>query len=747
MSVDSARQTRLDAQRWVRSAVFTASAFLSAFLLFLVQPMAAKRLLPAFGGTPAVWTVAMLFFQGVLLGGYLYAHFLAGRLDLRFQVVLHLGFFVGVILLGFGPAGPIEPDRTSDWTTTLDLLLALGSRVGLPFLLLASTAPLLQSWYANPHAEPSRDPYFLYVASNLGSLAALLLYPLLVERWLELDDQFQRWRLGVELLGLGIAFSGALVFLETRASVFPTNTTPLTRDDFADWAYWVFLAFVPSSLLLGVTVHITADLSSIPLLWIIPLSLYLISFIIAFSQWNQGVTRFATRVYPAVFMALALILGFGVVKAFLLPLHAVGFFLAAMVCHGELAERRPDPSRLTGFYLAMSVGGCLGGVFNGVLAPLLFRSVVEYPLGLVLAALVVAVRLGKSRPTKWDFVIPAVLGIIAALFCGNVGGVAESAVGVLATVLISGFVFLIAVRQNRQPLRFALMVAALLAASHFWEGVNGRLLLQERSFFGVTRVTEVPEGPFHRMFHGNTLHGQQGFSKELRHRPLTYFSESGPIGDIFRARRAMGPIGKITVAGLGAGSLLTYAQPGENWTVHEIDPVIVRIATDPRYFTYVEDCSASSLKLLVGDARLEIAKQPPAGDAMIFLDAFSSDAIPMHLLTREALAIYREKCRADGWLIFNISTRYLDLLPVVGKLAEDAGWACRARVDYTPGPKSFEKSDSIWAVMAPSESQLGGLGSDPRWFRPTWNPWDRVWTDGHADVLRHLRRRPVSGSR
>ena len=750
MSVDLHNAPPNDRNDISRAFFFTITAFLSALLLFLVEPMAAKRLLPSFGGTPAVWTVSMLFFQSVLLAGYLYAHSLTSRLATRTQVVVHL-FLLCATVVGWRSIdlASEEPDLSTDWSTATALLRSLATSVGVPFLLLASTAPLLQSWFAGPRDRPSRDPYFLYVASNIGSLAALLLYPFAVERWLTLDAQFHRWRLGLDLLALAIVACGMITFSQTQ----PISAMPAVdshrRVDRRTWTTWAFLAFIPSSLLLGVTSYLTTDLSSIPLLWVIPLALYLLTFIIAFSGGNPRATEIAVRAYPLVLVMLALSLGFGVVKAFLLPLHVVGFFLGAMVCHGELAARRPDPARLTSFYLAISVGGCLGGLFNGVVAPWLFRSIAEYPIALVLAALVVAFRTDPnrvSRPKRFDVLVPAGLGVLAALVCGNVAGLAESALGVAFTVLIAGFSFLIVIRRRSQPLRFALTVAALLAASHFSEGVNGKLMLVERSFFGVTRVTDVPDGPFHRMFHGSTLHGQQGLSPELRHQPLSYFTESGPIGDIFRARRDKGPIAKVAVAGLGAGSLLSYAKPGEDWTVFEIDPAIVRIASDPKYFTYVQDCQAQSLKLTVGDARLALAKQPSRQYSLIFLDAFSSDAIPMHLITREALAIYRQKAATDGWLIFNISNRYIDLLPVLGSLANDAGWVCRARVDasVTPAEKSFGKRASIWAIMAPTKPSLGAVGSDPRWFEP--KAGSDVWTDGHADIFKHWRWRSVPTS-
>lgn len=718
-----------------RAALFGFTTFLSAALLFLVEPMIARALLPRFGGSPAVWTTAMLVFQAGLLAGYLYAHVLSFQPFLVHSLVLLAVLYFGANL---DPARlPFSPTTQP----TLSLSVAIVRSVGLPFFLLATTAPLLQRWYSR--APGGRDPYFLYAASNAGSLLALLAYPLWIERSYRLTEQARAWTTGLYVV-LACQFACAFASLATTSSQVREIET---RDDqnvqASTFFGWVLLAFIPSSLMLGVTTYLTTDLASIPLLWAIPLALYLGAFVVAFSRMRDGALRAAARGLPFLVTAQAVTMGAGVVWPILIVLHLATFLASALLCHGELALRRPEPASLTTFYLAISIGGALGGVFNALIAPVLFTRPAEYPIALVAACLVLAFRSG--HPEKLGgrmLVLPAILGGIVGLLCLDPGGLSGSAAGALLTVLAAGLTLLVAVQHRRRPARFALTIGALLAASSLATAVNGRVLHRERNFFGVLTVTAVDAPPAHRLFHGGTLHGQQSWRPAHRRDPLTYFTRSGPIGDLFRAfdARAEARKSRVGVTGVGAGSLASYAQPGQRWRFFEIDPAVVRIASDPRDFTYLSDCRADAIDTIVGDARLSLIREADASFDLLILDAFSSDSIPTHLLTREALALYRRKLRPTGLLIANITNRYLNLSPVIASLARDAGLVARVRIDakVSVEEKIQGKQGSIWAVLAESERVLGPIASDPNWRAPAEKPGDRVWSDDFHAVLDHL---------
>jgi hypothetical protein len=509
------------------------------------------------------------------------------------------------------------------------------------------------------------------------------------------------------------------------------------------WFSWVVLALIPSSLLLGVTSYLTTDLAAVPLLWIIPLSLYLLSFILVFSQRGVEPGRFWPRSLPIVMIPVAVTIGVPLVEPLWLvvPLHLMAFFAACMVCHAALARSRPPTSGLTFFYLAIAVGGAGGGLFNALLAPVLFSGIAEYPLAMVAACLVLAAS-ARSVWAKGDLVLPAIIGGLAALLCANRGGFADGALGAMATTAVAGLTVLVVVTHRRRPARFALTLGALLLASSFASGVTGQVLVRKRSFFGVLTVTEVADGAYHRLLHGSTLHGQQRMEPGHEREPLTYFTRSGPIGQVFEAldARENAKQASIGVTGVGAGSLASYAQKGQSWTMFEIDPDVVSVAKDPRYFTYLSDCPAA-LDVRIGDARLELARCPDSGFDLLILDAFSSDAIPAHLLTRESVALYRSKLEPSGLLVFNISNRYLDLAPVVTLLAIDAGLTCRVRIDadVTATEKAAGKQGSIWAVMAQNLNELGPIAADPRWRALRADPGDSVWTDESSNIVRHIR--------
>ena len=773
--------------------LFGLTLFVSAALLFVAQPLIAKSLLPLWGGSPSVWNTCMVFFQAALLAGYGYAHALNAWLGVRRQVLVHTGILMlPWLFLPF--AVPAEPRPSAH--PALGLLAYLVGAVGLPFFVVATTTPLLQSWFASADA---RDPYPLYAASNLGSLLALLAYPFLVEPSLGLREQERIWTAGygvlVALTLVCIALvlrsarsrgGGETFLLRSLAGDFGEGETegsvagraqPFARSprngrgdgneraaradamDIGRFVRWVALAFVPSSWLLGVTTYVTTDIAPVPLLWVVPLALYLVSFILVFARATRHSAAWAARALPLLAFPLAVVLGLGLAQVFWLPLHLLTFFAGALVCHGALAQSRPDARGLTVFYLALALGGVLGGMFNALIAPVLFDRIAEYPLAIVLGCLAlpaVPPSRGIPLPRVWTTIsrhslwaIPLGIFGLIALLVRNVCGVESTPLGAMLELLASGLVVFAWYRHRSRPARFALSLGAALLASGLSEGLDGRVLFRERNFFGTVRVTAAatPRGEVHRLFHGNTLHGQQALDPALRREPLAYFHRSGPIGQVFSALHAPR---NVAIVGLGAGALAAYAQPNERWAFYELDPAVIRIARDPRYFTFLTDSQAERIEVREGDARLRLGEAPDHGFSLIVLDVFSSDAIPTHLYTREALALYRRKLADGGLIAFHITNRYLDLDRVVGALARDAGMLCRVRYDVvlTSAEQAEGKQPSIWAVLARRAGDLGDIAADPRWGAATLAPGVGVWRDDISDVARHIvirRRFPDSG--
>ena len=726
--------------------LFGTTLFLAAFLVFSVQPMIARAVLPGLGGSPAVWTTCSLFFQAALLLGYAGAHVGATYLGFRSQVMAHLGvLIVALWLLPFDlvATGPLS--QSSGSNPIWDLLGWLTRTAGLPVVAVAATAPLLQHWFSGSQHRTARDPYFLSIASNAGSLAALIVYPLWVESSLRLSEQSTSWLMLWRCLLFFVAGCGLTVAVGPSAPASRRSERVPSRPRATEVSCWIVLSAIPSSLMLGVTAYMTTDLAAIPLLWAVPLGLYLVSFILVFGRWGETFTHGANRALPWLVMVQAPVMLAGFVQPWLIPLHLCTFFVAAVVCHGELARRRPEVSGLTGYYLALSVGGVLGGAFNALIAPAIFNRLAEYPIAIVAACLALGANRGGRSGSSWgsrEWVAPGMIGVLAAALCANVWGFSESGLGVIATMIVAGLSTLVAASHRRRPIRFALTVGALLAASSLASGVNGRVVERSRNFFGVLTVTEDRSRGVRRLFHGSTLHGQQSLDPAKRLEPSTYFHRSGPVGalfDVFDARPGADQA-RVGVTGLGVGTLASYARAGQSWTFFEIDPAVVQVAENPALFTFLRDCRARTLKVVVGDARLALRDAPDGGFDLLILDAFSSDSIPVHLLTREALALDRRKLAEGGLLAVNLSNRYLNLVSVLARLAEDAGWECRYRIDRRSRTEEETTGvrGSIWAVMSATAEGLGPLNRDLLWHVPTALPHDSVWTDDHSALLRHL---------
>lgn len=738
----------------------TAAVTLNAFLLFAVEPLVARLILPLLGGTPAVWNTCMVFFQAVLLAGYAAAHGLSRHLSPRTQAVVYPWLLLPAFLvLPVGLGESVWPSVPREGSPVLWLLGLLTVVVGLPFFALATTGPLLQKWFAGTDHPAARDPYFLYAASNFGSMVALVSYPLLVEPRLRLAAQSWLWTAGYWLLAA--LTLGCAVCLDRAGPAGPRwapageeggeRLTPRRR------LRWVALAFVPSSLLLGVTTYLSTDIATIPLLWILPLALYLLTFILAFARRPVVSPWLGQRVLPiGILVLLVLLLAEGVQPPIVVTvaLHLLVFFVAGLFCHGELARDRPSPQHLTAFYLWLAVGGVLGGLFNALVAPLVFPRVYEYPLALVLLALL---RPGpaRTRPvSRWlDYLLPAALGgLTAGLILGwplldpvvsrlvtRVAGVKPPATFRLG--ILFGLPAILCYCFEPRRLRFALGIAAVMAASLLYSGGQGRPLHTERSFFGVLRVTVDPTGTFYQLVHGNTIHGRELIVLPAggeRHEPLSYYHRRGPIGDVFAKVRPRFRGARVGVVGLGVGAVAWYAGPDEEWTFYEIDPAVKRLASDTTYFTYLSECRAGKLEVVLGDARLRLAEAPARHFQILVLDAFSSDAVPVHLLTHEALEVYLSKLAPGGVLAFHTSNRFLDLRPVLADLARDAGLVCRCRDDLgiLADEAARGRDPSQWVVMAADAADLGPLARNVFWddlLKTT--PPGSVWTDDHSNII------------
>lgn len=487
---------------------------------------------------------------------------------------------------------------------------------------------------------------------------------------------------------------------------------------------WIGFAFVPSSLMLGVTTTITTDIAPIPLLWSLPLSLYLISFVLVFAPGARAdrLQRAMAFALPGVVLLISVILllqlrgPLWISLWVMVPVRLAGFFVIAVVCHGQLARDRPPARWLTEFYLLISLGGALGGVFNAIVAPAVFDSLAQYPIVLVLAALCLPRRAPRIPPGPYarrlDLALPLALGTMLALTVSLIQ-LAESSKLQYAKMYAIGMAAGVAVNFVRRPLRFGLSVGAIVLAVTLASAPNARELHRERSFFGVYRVTAADGGDLHRLVHGTTRHGAQDFSAGRERTPISYYHRRSPIGQLLGALPSSVTT-RVAIIGLGTGSVGCYSKPGERWTFYEIDPTVERIARDPRLFTYLRVC-AGDFDVVLGDARLRLPRASDRSYGLIMADAFSSDAVPIHLITREALALYRSKLREHGIIAFNVTNSYLDLQPVLGGLAHDARMACVAQQDHASAIDGDPATDgSDWVVMARQTHDLGAVAADRR---------------------------------
>jgi len=730
---------------WFTHAVrilFTLTLFLSSGLLFLVQPMVARIILPAFGGSSGVWTASMLFFQALLLLGYAYAHFASRALGARRHALIHVPLMgLALLLLPI----PSQPRSGAEGQTmpTLALLGELLRMVGLVFFVVSAGAPLLQRWFATTRDPQAKDPYFLYSASNVGSMAALLAYPLLVEPRLRLSEQTRLWSWAYGALVVAVA----LCALATRsgrdeaAAETTEEAQAAPRPAMRERLYWLALAAVPSSLLLGVTNYLSINIAPVPLLWVVPLALYLITFILAFASRPLLSYGVLSRVAPLAItpLAVAIILESSEPLIPLAAVHLTAFFVTAWMCHARLSERRPAAAHLTEFYLWISLGGVIGGFVNAVIAPSVFNTLFEYPLALALAGML-RPRWKEDAP-KWnqlDGLFPVGVLAVTAVVAFTVRRIGMPA-GTARTLLTIGLPALLCFIAVDRPYRYGLSLLALfVGASVLQVSSDGNVVLRDRSFYGVNRVVfSGPSGRFHRLTHGNTLHGIQDMQNPDR--PLTYYHRTGPIGQVFQEFSGAKRKERVALVGLGVGSLAAYGEPGQEYTFFEIDPVVSRIAQDPKYFSYLSR-SKAKMDVVLGDARLTLQRQPDGRFGLIVLDAFSSDAIPVHLLTREAVQMYLRKLSPDGVLAFHVSNRYLELAPVLAAIGKDLGLVTMEQTDGpSPDEEAEGKTQSMWVIVARRKADLGGLGKR-YWSEAEPLPGVAAWTDDYSNLLSVLRK-------
>ena len=766
----------------------------------------------------------MVFFQATLLAGYAYAHLLTTRASARAQRLIHLALMI--LALAALPIGLAPGSAPWNSNPFLWLLRVLFLTVALPFFVVSSSAPLLQRWFSHARHRSSNDPYFLYAASNLGSLAGLLAYPALIEPGLRLQDQTRLWAALYILLTLLFAGCALLTwnYPGTASQPIPSGkgsppgpglrsrrretghdpspariresasapsrrpeAPPETDSGRIDWGRrlrWIFCAFIPSSLMLGVTSYLTTDIASVPLLWIVPLAVYLLTFVLVFNRSPATHMPWLARVLPlsAVVLVFVMLVRSDELAWLQIGVNLAFFFCAAMVWHGRLAGDRPASPHLTEFYFYISAGGVLGGLFNALVAPACFNTVAEYPLMIAVACLgwpaerpdgrwaghprasaaeaaasprrrePSSARKGPDSPeaspgrnafVKWLPVWRALLwpAAIGALTAGLAAIIPRFGLEPhLRTMTVFGVPVLLCYllsKSAQQPFAFALALGAVLAASRFYTASSGKTLQTERNFFGTLRVTLDPAGRIYELYHGTTVHGMQFAAPERQSEPLAYYHRGGPCGQAMISFNAQPGSGHVAIIGLGTGTMAAYAQPGQHWTFYEIDPAVIRLAREGRYFTYLARCTNAVLDFKPGDARLRLAEAASKQFDLIVCDAFGSDAPPLHLLNREAMELYLSKLSDHGLLLFHISSRFLDFRPVLGNLARHFQLDARVGGDEELSEEMLRegKLPSTWVILARHAADLGPLSDDARWNELPPAPRMRLWTDDYSNIL------------
>lgn len=730
--------------------LFAGTLYISATLMFVLQPMFGKTLLPFLGGAPSVWNICMVFYQGMLFLGYLYAHYLSSRMSQYRQIQIHIVVIVTSLIV-LPLTLPENTAPPTDGNPTFWLIGVLLTVIGLPLFVVSTTSPLLQKWFSRTGHRTSHDPYYLYATSNAGSMIALLSYPFLIEPNIGLFEQRFFWSIGYGLLCLLIIGCAVVLwrYQKTTSNGADNNDhkdkTPKVAEAVSalSWKtklHWLALAFVPSSLLLGLTHFMSTDISPVPLLWIIPLVLYLLTFIIVFSRWADKIHPLMVSLQPIVLLPF-------IVFAFIDPAtlsfwlklgtHLLAFFVAVMVCHGEMAKSRPHTQHLTTFYLIMAFAGVLGGMFNTFVAPFIFSATYEYPI-MIVVALLLRPQVGVQK-LRLQILLPTLLlcvGIMVYSYYGLSQSLVYSTVNVL--ILLTGLSYAF----RTKPVTFALLTAVTLFFSLGIQRLSLHNLHQERSFFGVISVRQSVlknednrREIYHELYHGTTQHGVQRLTKKFQTTPLSYYSQPGPIGQLFDVFDATNDNWAVGIVGLGTGALVCYTKPQQQWTFYEIDPSVIKIAKNPNYFTYLKHC-AKNLSIKLGDARLSLAKEADQQFDLLIIDAFSSDSVPTHLLTREAIMLYFTKLKPDGILALHITNRHLQLKKVVAEHARHLKLATLIQ-EFKPQNAQQLVIPTDWMVMARKDEMLNNLhkNNTGNWKKPPLYFGMKSWTDDFTNIV------------
>ena len=775
----------------MRAIVFSLTLLVSSFLLFLVQPMIGRMLLPSLGGTPAVWNACVLFFQAILLGGYAWAHYGPPKLGMRNHLLVHLCLLAGVCFL-------LPMQLVEDWAVPVDsnplpwLIGQLVVCVGLPFFVISSSAPLLQRWFGALGKEGESEPWFLYAISNTGSLVALISYPFLFERYLGLTDQGWFWTGGFMLLAIMFVVCAFMTLKRAPKNLLARSL----KKEYSKPLLWskriqyIVLAAIPSSLMLGVTTVVSTDVGSFPLMWSIPLALYLLPFVFVFAKRSLIPHRWLTYAMPLMLLLMPLIslIDAGQNPIQLICVHFGVFFVVAMVCHGELSRNRPPVSQLTEFYLMMSIGGVVGGAFNTLIAPVVFDGILEYPLMLIAACWILPNRKLVSATEQsnlaergsssfqmgnlWKSV--GVGPVLVAVALGIAWFVINSVeLPTLARIAVGfGIPAVICYTIVESPKKFAIGYACLALACPGLMNIR-EVIDKERGFFGVNEVALVDQGEFRILVNGQTVHGKQRTSQLTNPDPLSYFHRNGPVGDVFEFFGSDQE--RVSVVGLGVGSLAAYCQPGQTFDFYEIDPVVCKIAKDERYFNFLSSAQGE-VNLILGDARIQLdsirerkrssavaktesvfttvgysrntykklpTKVLPADSersshyGLMVMDAFGSDSVPLHLMTVEAVQLYLDLLDDDGLLVFHVSSKFIDFEPIGAGISEHFGLASAIKVDLPS--KSVQESEGrnpcIYMVMSRDPELVKTFLDSDRGWKEIDRSKKLIWTDEHANVL------------
>ena len=737
--------------------VFSISLFLSAILLFSVQPMFSRMILPLLGGSPQVWNIAMLFFQSCLLMGYAYAHGTTYLFGVRTQSILHI-LILGIITVFLPLHIPQTwlPDTALD--PTLWQLSVMAYTVGAPFFILAASAPMFQRWFSSTDHPDSHNPYFLYGASNLGSVGALLAYPFIIEPLWDLKNQSLYWMYGYLALIAFTVLSSALVWNNSQKQEEQTNLNNILEVTYKQRFLWIFLAFIPSSLMLGVTTLITEDIASVPLLWIIPLALYVSTFIIAFSK-KPILDAFKARILFDIFLITIVILQItdnaGLSALSVMSVYILVFFFASLMCHCELVKAKPHPNHLTEFYLLLSLGGALGGVFNAIIAPQLLIVPIEFMLILTLCFFVRFISSPpisfkeayfqiyqyifiKNKRISFEWIIAATVFILLVL---GVYNRLYPAVFILALQLL----FLIPTRKS-----FAFLATAVLFLNYFGTSFiyAQKLLHINRNFFGVLKVTK--ENDQHMLIHGTTNHGTQLNIDGLKPIQVSYYGSHSAIANIVKYYdKIKAEEQNFAVLGLGAGVMACFKKEGRHYDFYEINPEVARIAQDRNLFTFLSDCK-TPYNIILGDGRLKIKDARAYSYDFILADAFSSDSIPIHLVTKEAVMSYLDKLKTDGALVFHISNRYLDLEPVLTKIAKELDYPILGKASL-PKTEIVEGKEVNFlpthVVVITKSKELQNFLQAHRWTAGIEREGIKAWTDQYSNIVSILGKPKVTGRR